>query len=256
MVIPNPENTDMKAQDIHGRMARENAPRQFAKAFTLIELLIVMVIIGVLAVLIFAGVNHAREAARSATCMSNLKQVGGALLMHAAENNNKFIALQGAKNKEGNRPPVWTYQLAAAGYLANWNGKGEAPCGSGVWNCPKCPPNTPSVNYGGYGVVENAIFVYEENTPTGVSEKGSLKVSQIAEPSYTWLVGDATRSKDDPSVPWYAIWPSADKWSDHGPAVRHNDRANVCTVDGRVQSLTVEEIKQKKMTTDVLTAGR
>jgi prepilin-type processing-associated H-X9-DG protein len=188
--------------------------------------------------------------------MSNLKQVGGALLMHAAENNNKLIALQGAKNKSGNRPPVWTYQLAAAGYITNWNGQGQAPCGSGVWTCPKCPSNKYSFNYGGYGVVENAIFVYEENSPTGVSATGSLKLSQIAEPAYTWLVGDATRNAEDPTVPWYAIWPGADKWSDHGPAARHNNRVNVCTVDGRVQSLTVEEIKDKKMTTDVLTPGR
>jgi general secretion pathway protein G len=246
----------MKAQDIRGKSARNLAPGKFARGFTLIELLIVMVIIGVLAVLIFAGVSHTREAARSATCMSNLKQVGGALLMHAAENNNKFIALQGGKNKEGKRPPVWIWQLAAAGYITNWNGKGEAPCGSGVWTCSKCPPNQPSVNYGGFGVVEDAIFVYEENSPTGVSQTGSLKVSQIAEPSYTWLVGDATRSAEDPTIPWYAIWSSPDRWKDHGPAVRHNNKANVCTVDGRVQSLTVEEIKQKKMTTDVLTAGR
>jgi prepilin-type processing-associated H-X9-DG protein len=132
-------------------------------------------------------------------------------------------------------------------------GKLLAEAGSGL--AANARPISPA-SIGGFGVVEDAIFVYEENSPTGVSQKGSLKVSQIAEPSYTWLVGDTTRSAEDPTVPWYAIWSQPDRWTDHGPAARHNNRANVCTVDGRVQSLTVEEIKAKKMTTDVLTAGR
>lgn len=51
-------------------------------AFTLVELLVVMAIIGVLAGLLLPAVNQAREAARSANCTSNLRQVQMASLLY------------------------------------------------------------------------------------------------------------------------------------------------------------------------------
>ena len=51
-------------------------------AFTLIELLIVIAVIAILAALLFPAFAHAREKARAATCVSNLKQLGQVMAMY------------------------------------------------------------------------------------------------------------------------------------------------------------------------------
>lgn len=65
------------------------------KAFTLIELLVVIAIIAILAAILFPVFARARERARLSACISNLKQLGNAVMMYVQDYDERYpIALQ------------------------------------------------------------------------------------------------------------------------------------------------------------------
>jgi prepilin-type N-terminal cleavage/methylation domain-containing protein len=60
-----------------------------AAAFTLIEMMVVVFIIAILAGITAVGVKSAREKARQTDCMSNLRQLGAALVTYRADNGGR-----------------------------------------------------------------------------------------------------------------------------------------------------------------------
>lgn len=59
-------------------------------AFTLVELMVVIAVIAILAAILFPVFAQAREAARSNTCASNLRQLGIALQLYGRDHDGRY----------------------------------------------------------------------------------------------------------------------------------------------------------------------
>ena len=128
-----------------------------ARAFTLIELLVVVAVTAILVAILLPVYTSAREKSRQATCTSNMRQIGTAMMMYAADNAQclppydtdiRVPVVNGHQTKE--RLPTQGSELIASLYPYAHSKE--------VWYCPDDGP--PDVARDG------RLFIVIPATPT------------------------------------------------------------------------------------------
>jgi prepilin-type N-terminal cleavage/methylation domain-containing protein/prepilin-type processing-associated H-X9-DG protein len=163
-----------------------------SKGFTLIELLVVIAIIAILAAILLPALARAREAARRASCQSNLKQFGVIFKMYAGENDGKF-------------PGPMKHRLRGYGFHQSFSGEELYP---DYWNdvsIATCPSDSHADGTRGqeFNLQENRAEMIEDVIPgdaNGQARAGSTQacISTIISlpQSYVYTAWAASTSAD------------------------------------------------------------
>ena len=106
--------------------------RSKKQAFTLVEIMIVVAIIGLLAAIAIPNYVHARTVSQANSCINNLRQMDGAVQQWALENRKKSSA---PYTLSVIKPYL---KLDSNGNLPACPGNGQYAAGPTVTNAPTC----------------------------------------------------------------------------------------------------------------------
>ncbi|CAN5794816.1 DUF1559 domain-containing protein [soil metagenome] len=220
-------------------------PARCSRAFTLIELLAVVAIIATLAALLLPSIQRGRGAAMSASCVNNLRQIGAAFQLYAADNNGLYPAPRYASNYDPTNPsknPHGGWMTEIYPYLgSNRTSYSNSDQEHGVTKVPFCPeyyhryssdPQFKIYVTGGYGM---------STTITG-DDNLRFNAYSVSRPSSTILVGDSTDYHlfVQPGPQWYTSTTHLGGYESGDPK-RHNGMANYLFVDGHIAGLKPDD---------------
>jgi len=207
-------------------------------AFTLIELLVVIAIIAILASMLIPALSRARQQARSAACMGNLRQIGIASVLYSDDHADEFP--RSTHSAFAFRQLPWSRALAPL--LGDNAGPGWTNLFQGVYRCPSHRPKSPW-SYG-----QN---VYFELNPEADDYLGSpstwRRLSDVPRPAETLLHGEVPGTADHIMSHFW----TPENFASDADLARHSGRANYVFVDGHVAARRPREIWDPSRTVDV-----
>jgi len=194
------------------------------RAFTLVELLVVIAVIAILASLLLPALTHAHAKAHSTQCISNLRQWGLAFRQYSDDNKDclprrgqgiqPLAQIDRPEDWFNSLPPYLNSQSYQQLFAANQKLK---PRSSTVFVCPDAT-DPGSNHFLPYGMNMN---LSPWNLPT------ATKYGDVAHPDCVVAMADAPG-------PYASTYPSVHSYS---PLARHGGRINLLFLAGRVQSL-------------------